>query len=111
VHRGCNGSRAVDRRAVTFAAYGCRVNESGRRVPGEGGGVGDPVQVDGVGDAPLRPDEYETYRTDPNPERERMAEPDTAAAARESRPWIAIGLVLLAIFVAILVWAVAFPLL
>jgi hypothetical protein len=85
------------------------VKQSGRQAPGDGGGIGEPIQADGIGDSPLRPEERETYRTEPNPEEERMPEPETAAAVRESRPWIAVGIVLLVIFLAILAWAVVVP--
>jgi len=86
------------------------MDEQGRKAPGEGAGIGDPVQEDGVGDSPLRPEERKTYRTDPA-----AGDGSTDAAgsspAAEPRTWFAIGLALFIGFIAILVWAVLQPLL
>lgn len=62
---------------------------------------------------PLRPDEGE-YRTeivspDVAPDGDAL-EPGAAAEREVSQPWITVGLVLLAIFLAILAWAVLSPL-
>ncbi|MFL5679881.1 MAG: hypothetical protein ACJ77B_04710 [Chloroflexota bacterium] len=61
---------------------------------------------------PLRPDEDE-YRTpaaspDVAPTGDPL-EPGSATSGESSPPWIVIGLVLLVVFAAILVWAVVFP--
>jgi hypothetical protein len=61
----------------------------------------------GVGDDPLRPGEAETYRTDHSAASDSEATPPAA----DSRGWFVVGLVLLGIFVAILLWAVLVPLL
>jgi hypothetical protein len=85
------------------------MDESGRRAPGQGGGIGDPVQVDGVGDAPLSPDERPTYRTD---QRAGDGEGDAPSASPGSEPrtWFVVGIALLLLFIAILIWAVIQPL-
>lgn len=86
------------------------MDESGRRAPGEGGGIGDPVQVDGIGDAPLRPDERDAYRTDPTAADGSDDAPGLSPGSAP-RAWFAIGLALFIAFAAILVWAVLQPLL
>jgi hypothetical protein len=54
---------------------------------------------------PLRPDE-DAYRTEVDTE-SRTPEPEgSPSPAAEPRPWIAAGLILLALFVALLVYAV-----
>lgn len=63
---------------------------------------------------PLRPDEDE-YRTaivspDVAPDGDPL-EPGAATEQQGARPWIVVGLVLLAIFLAILAYAVVLPLL
>ena len=85
------------------------MDDNGTRAPRQGGGIDDPVQADGVGDSPLRPDERDAYRTDPAAGDARSDAPGIAPAA-EPRPWIAIGLALLVVFVAILAWALLQPL-
>lgn len=63
-------------------------------------------------DTPLRPDELEAYKTDVQTEAER---PDpsspSASPGNDARPWILLGLILLAVFVVALLAALAFPLL
>jgi hypothetical protein len=86
------------------------MDEQGRRAPGAGGGVDEPVQADGVGDSPLRPDERDTYRTDPAAG-DGASDREGVTPAAEPRPWIAIALVLLVVFLAILAWAVIQPVL
>ena len=85
------------------------MDESGRRAPGEGGGIGEPVQVGGVGDSPLRPDERETYATDQAAGDGESNAPGMSVGA-EPRPWLILGIGLLVLFLAILVWAVVQPL-
>jgi hypothetical protein len=86
------------------------MDESGRHAAGQGGGIGEPVQAEGIGDTPLRPDERPTYRTDPSAG-DASTVTDGVSPAAEPRPWIAIGVALLVVFVAILAWAVVQPLL
>ncbi len=61
---------------------------------------------------PLRPneDEYRTGQASPDvaPSGDPL-EPETPTVAASSPPWIVIGLVLLAIFAVVLVWAVVLP--
>jgi hypothetical protein len=64
------------------------------------GETGQPPGDDGVGGDPLRPSERTTYQTD------NSRDTETVAAGLSSRPGIAIGLILLALFLAILIWAV-----
>jgi hypothetical protein len=64
------------------------------------GQTGQPPGDDGVGGDPLRPSERARYETDDSRDTE------TVAAGPSSRPGIAIGLILLAVFLAILVWAI-----
>ena len=56
-------------------------------------------------DTPLRPDELETYKTPVQTESEAS---DGAAAGPDARPWIAVGLILLLVFVLMLLAAIAF---
>ena len=86
------------------------MDEPGRRRTGEDGGFGEPVQTEGIGDTPLRPDERRTYGTDPSAG-DASTVTDGVSPAAEPRPWIAVGIVLLVVFVAILVWAVVQPVL
>jgi hypothetical protein len=64
-------------------------------------------------ESPLRPDEDE-YRTEvASPDVAPRGDPDDAGAATEgevARPWIIVGLVLLAVFLGILAYAVVLPL-
>jgi hypothetical protein len=85
------------------------MEQQGRRAPGAGGGVDEPVQTDGVGDSPLRPDEYETYRTD-QAAGDGSEDAVDASPGSEPRTWIIAGVVLFMVFVVILVWAVLAPL-
>ncbi len=55
-------------------------------------------------DTPLRPDELETYKTPVQTE----SEASGRGYARFSRPWVAVGLVLLVLFVLMLLAAIAF---
>ena len=58
-------------------------------------------------DTPLRPDELETYKTDVETASE--ATDDTGLTpASDARPWMALGLVLLVVFVLALLVAVSF---
>jgi hypothetical protein len=77
------------------------MDHSGGRTPDDG---------DGVGDAPLRPDERPAYRTDPTAG-DGSTDAGGVTPAAEPRPWVAIGMVLLIAFLAILAWAVVRPLL
>ena len=86
------------------------MDESGRRAAEQGGGTGEPVQTEGIGDTPLRPEERPTYRTDPSAG-DASTVTDGVSPAAEPRPWIAIGVALLVVFIAILAWAVVQPLL
>jgi hypothetical protein len=86
------------------------MDESGRRAAGQRGSIGEPVQAEGIGDSPLRPEERPTYRTDPSAG-DASTVTDGVSPAAEPRPWIAIGVVLLVVFVAILAFAVVQPLL
>jgi len=86
------------------------MDEQGRRAPGEGGGVDEPVQADGVGDTPLRPDEYDAYRTD-QAAGDGSDDGPGASPGSEPRTWFLIGLALFVVFIAILVWAILVPLL
>ncbi|HET7026939.1 MAG TPA: hypothetical protein VFI28_04540 [Candidatus Limnocylindrales bacterium] len=61
--------------------------------------AGEPPDEGGLGGGPLRPSERSTYGTDDRHDVE-------TAAAPSSTPGIVVGLVLLAIFLAILAWAV-----
>jgi hypothetical protein len=61
-------------------------------------------------DTPLRPDEYSTYRTEVDTEGERP-EPADLRPASDPRPWIGVGVVLAALFVAMLVLGIALALL
>ena len=54
-------------------------------------------------DTPLRPDELETYKTPVQTESEA-----SDGATPDSRPWVAVGLVLLVLFVLMLLAAIAF---
>jgi ABC-type Na+ efflux pump permease subunit len=56
-------------------------------------------------DTPLRPDELETYKT---PVQTASEASDDATPGRDSRPWIAFGLVLLVLFIVMLLAAIAF---
>jgi hypothetical protein len=63
---------------------------------------------------PLRPDEDEYATEVVSPDVAPAGDPLETGAATErevSQPWITVGLVLLAIFLAILAWAVLSPLL
>jgi hypothetical protein len=86
------------------------MDQSGRRATGEGGGIGEPVQEEGIGDTPLRPEERPAYRTDQSAG-DASTVTDGVSPAAEPRPWIAVGVVLLVVFLAILAWAVVQPLL
>ena len=66
--------------------------------------------AEGIGDTPLRPEERPTDRTDPSAG-DASTITDGVSPAAEPRPWIAIGVVLLVVFVAILAWAAVQPLL
>lgn len=72
-------------------------------------GTADHRQAGGVGDSPLHPDELDTYRTDHAAAD--GSEDAEATPASDARGWFLIGLVLLAVFLAILAWAVLYPLL
>jgi hypothetical protein len=74
--------------------YRSESEETARPAP-----TGQPPGDDGVGGGPLRPSERRTYDTDATADVETVSAPS-------SRPGIAVGLVVLAIFLAILVWAV-----
>ncbi|MFL5754753.1 MAG: hypothetical protein ACJ77N_00500 [Chloroflexota bacterium] len=66
----------------------------------------DETQSDGVGGARLEatePDERTDVATAPE------QEPGGVIQASGSQPWIVVGLVLLIVFLAILVWSVVFP--
>jgi hypothetical protein len=65
------------------------------------GAPGQPPDGAGIGGDPLRPDERSTYDTD-----DATGGESSVRAAPSSPPGIVIGLVLLAIFIAILAWAV-----
>jgi hypothetical protein len=56
----------------------------------------------GVGDSPLRPEEHDTYRTDPTAA---DGAEDATTPATDSRGWIIIGIVLFMAFVVVLVWS------
>lgn len=61
---------------------------------------------------PLRPDEDEYRTTQASPDVAPSGdplEPETTTPGSSAPPWIAIGLVLLAIFAALLVYAVVLP--
>ena len=60
-------------------------------------------------DTPLRPDELDTYKTDVQTDAE-APESGGITPSRDTRPWIALGLVLLALFVVTLLAAIAFGL-
>lgn len=62
--------------------------------------TGQPPGDEGVGGGPLRPSEKDTYET------EATEDAETVSAPPSSRPGIVVGLVVLAIFLAILAWAV-----
>ncbi len=62
--------------------------------------TGQPPDVGGLGGQPLRPSERSTYGTDD------ATDVETADAPAPAQPGLVVGLVLLAIFGAILVWAV-----
>lgn len=64
------------------------------------GATGQPPGDDGVGGDPLRPSERPDYGTDTTDDAE------TVAAGPSSRPGIVVAVVLLAVFLAILAWAV-----
>ena len=57
-------------------------------------------------DTPLRPDELETYRTKVQTEDVAPDPPDGTPGA-DARPWIAVGAVVLVVFVAAMLLAVA----
>jgi hypothetical protein len=80
------------------------------RAPRPDRGTADRVPVDGVGDSPLRPEEYETYRTDPTAG-DGSSDHAGATPGAEPRPWAMFGLLLLVLFIGILAWAVVEPLL
>jgi hypothetical protein len=86
------------------------MDDSERRAAGQGGGIGEPVQAEGIGDTPLSPEERPTYRTDPSAG-DASTVTDGVSPGAEPRPWIAIGVVLLVVFLAILAWAIVQPLL
>jgi hypothetical protein len=77
------------------------MDDWGGRTPGDG---------DGVGDAPLRPEERPAYRTDPTAG-DGSGDAAGVTPGAEPRPWVAVGIVLLIAFLAILAWAVLQPLL
>ena len=57
-------------------------------------------------DTPLRPDELETYKTDvQTPE---VSDRQAPTPGHDARPWIALGLILLIIFILALVVALSF---
>ena len=61
---------------------------------------------------PLRPDELDQRATQASPDVAPSGdplEPESSSAATGSSPWLIIGLVLLSIFVALLVFAVVLP--
>jgi hypothetical protein len=60
-------------------------------------------------DTPLRPDELDTYKTDVQTDAE-AADSSAPTPARDSRPWIVLGLVLLVVFLLTLVVAISFAL-
>jgi hypothetical protein len=64
------------------------------------GATGQPPDEGGLGGQPIRPSERTTYGTD------QVSDVETADAPASSPPGVVIGLVLLGVFVAILVWAV-----
>jgi hypothetical protein len=49
-------------------------------------------------DTPLRPDELETYKTDVQTEAE-STDSDIPTPGTDSRPWVALGLVLFVVFI------------
>jgi hypothetical protein len=57
-------------------------------------------------DTPLRPDELDTYRTDVQTE-DVAPEPPTGTPGADARPWMAIGLAILVVFVAMIILALA----
>jgi hypothetical protein len=57
-------------------------------------------------DTPLRPDELDTYRTDVQTA-EVADEAPAGTPGADARPWIVVGVVLLVVFVAAIVLAVA----
>lgn len=61
---------------------------------------GQPPAVEGVGSDPVRPGERPVYETEP------AGGEESVTAAPSSPPGVAIGMLLLIVFVAILVWAV-----
>jgi hypothetical protein len=63
-----------------------------------------------MSETPLRPDEPSTDRTDVDPELE-QPEPAGITPGSDPRPWIGVGVVLAAVFVATLIMAVAIALL
>ncbi|HEY3524054.1 MAG TPA: hypothetical protein VGK63_10135, partial [Candidatus Limnocylindrales bacterium] len=62
--------------------------------------TGQPPGAGGIGSDPIRPSERRDYETEP------AGDESSVTAPPSSPPWIAIGLALLAIFIAILLWAV-----
>jgi hypothetical protein len=58
-------------------------------------------------DTPLRPDELETYKTDVQTASEASDDAGPTPAG-DARPWMALGLVLLVIFILALLVAVSF---
>jgi hypothetical protein len=88
-------------RCLSSDAYGLRVDDrSAVESTARTGPTGQPPGDDGVGGDPLRPSERASYETD------NSRDTETVAAGPSSRPGIAIGLILLAVFFAILIWAV-----
>lgn len=61
---------------------------------------GAPPAGEGIGSAPIRPSERSTYDTD------EAGDEASVLAGPSSRPGIALGIGLLVLFLAILVWAV-----
>ena len=59
----------------------------------------------GVGNNPLRPEERDAYRTDPAA----GVDSEPTGPMGDSRGWLVIGLVLLAVFIVLLAWAVLVP--
>jgi len=60
-------------------------------------------------DTPLRPEELETYKTDVQTESE-ASDADPIGPNLDARPWVALGMVLLVLFVLALAVALVFGL-
>jgi len=60
-----------------------------------------------VPDTPLQPHELDTYKTDVQTEAE-SPDLDIPTAGQDARPWVALGIVLLGLFVVTLIAAIAF---